>query len=158
MFSDGIPGKTEFLREAGVVMRKKQSRSEARAEAFKLVFQLETNHDDIEFLIQEMLANRPKSVDNIEYIRHVVYGVYEKKQELEADIQANLSQRWTLSRVSKVALAVLKVAIYEIKYVEDVPHKVAINEAIELEKKYDEPDNSAFVNGVLGGFCRRLKA
>ncbi len=135
-------------------MGKRQSRSEARAEAFKLVFQLETNNDDIEFLIQEMLVNRPKSVDNIEYIRNVVYGVYERNTELEADIQENLSERWSLARVSRVALAVLKVAIYEIKYVEDVPQKVAINEAVELEKKYDEPDNSAFVNGVLGGFCR----
>ena len=136
-------------------MGKKQSRTEARAEAFKLVFQLETNNDDIEFLIQEMLINRPKAIDNIAYIRNVVYGVHEKNTELEKDIEDNLSERWTLARVSKVALAVLKVAIYEIKYVEDVPQKVAINEAVELEKKYDEPDNSAFVNGVLGGFCRK---
>lgn len=136
-------------------MGKKQSRTEARAEAFKLVFQLETNNDDIEFLIQEMLINRPKAIDNIAYIRNVVYGVHEKNAELEKDIEDNLSERWTLARVSKVALAVLKVAIYEIKYVQDVPQKVAINEAVELEKKYDEPDNSAFVNGVLGGFCRK---
>lgn len=136
-------------------MGKKQSRTEARAEAFKLVFQLETNNDDIEFLIQEMLINRPKAIDNIAYIRNVVYGVHEKNTELEKDIEDNLSERWTLARVSKVALAVLKVAIYEIKYVQDVPQKVAINEAVELEKKYDEPDNSAFVNGVLGGFCRK---
>lgn len=136
-------------------MGKKQSRTEARAEAFKLVFQLETNNDDIEFLIQEMLANRPKAIDNIAYIRDVVYGVHEKNAELEKDIADNLSERWSLARVSKVALAVLKIAIYEIKYVEDVPQKVAINEAVELEKKYDEPDNSAFVNGVLGGFCRK---
>lgn len=136
-------------------MGKKQSRSEARAEAFKLVFQLETNNDDVEFLIQEMLRNRPKSIDNMEYIRQVVYGVREKNEELEADIAENLSERWSINRVSKVALVVLKIAIYEIKYVEDVPQNVAINEAVELEKKYDEPDNSAFVNGVLGGFCRK---
>lgn len=136
-------------------MGRKQSRSEARAEAFKLIFQMQTNHDDLEFLIQQMLANRPKSIDNIEYIRKVVFGVFEKNDELEQDISDNLSQRWPLERVSKVALSVLKLAVYEIKYVDDVPDKVAINEAVELEKKYDEPDNSAFVNGVLGGFCRK---
>lgn len=135
-------------------MRKKQTRSEARIEAFKLVFQLESNGDDVEFLIQQMLLHRPKSIDNISYIRRVVCGVQEKNEELEADIRAGISSARRLERVSKVALAALKVAIYEIKYVEDVPLRVAINEAVEIDKQFDDPDNSAFVNGVLGGFCR----
>lgn len=134
---------------------KKQSRSEARCEAFKLIFQAETNSDDMEFLIQHMLEEHPETYSNIEYIRKCALGVIEKKEELEADISENISSSWSLSRISKVSLCVLKLALYEIKYVEDVPEKVAVNEAVELEKTYDEPDNSAFVNGVLGGFLKK---
>ena len=133
---------------------KKQSRSEARQEVFKLIFQTETNSDDVEFLISHMLEEKPKSLDNLDYIKTCVYGVIEKKEELEEAISENLSKGWKIERISKVALCVMKLAIFEIKYVDDVPHKVAINEAVEMEKKYDDPDNSAFVNGVLGGFLK----
>lgn len=134
---------------------KKQSRTEARAEAFKLIFQAETNSDDMEFSIQHMLEEKPESFGNIDYIRKAVYGVIEKKEELEADISENLTTGWKLERAPKVAICVLKLAIYEIKYIDDVPERVAVNEAVELEKKYDDPDHSAFVNGVLGGFLRK---
>lgn len=133
---------------------KKQTRSQARTEAFKLIFQAETNNDDMEFLIEHMLDEVPESVNNLPYIRNAVYGVIQKKDELEADISAHLSDTWKIERISKVALCVLKLAIYEIKYIDDVPEKVAVNEAVELEKKYDNPECSAFVNGVLGGFLR----
>lgn len=133
---------------------RKQTRTQARTEAFKLIFQLETNNDDIEFLIQHMLDEAPESIDNMPYIRQTVYGVTEKKEELEADISANLAESWTIERIPKVALCVMKLAVFEIKYVDDVPEKVAVNEAVELEKKYDDPECSAFVNGVLGGFLK----
>ena len=134
---------------------KKQSRTEARAEAFKLIFQAETNSDDMEFLIGHMLDEHPEAAGNIDYIRKCALGVLEKKDELEADISDNLTSGWKLARISKVALCVLKLAIFEIKYIDDVPERVAVNEAVELEKAYDDPDNSAFVNGVLGGFLKK---
>ncbi len=134
---------------------RKQSRNEARQEAFKLIFQTLTNRDDIEFLIKEMLINKPNAKQNIDYIRSVLLGVLEKEEELNRDISENLSGSWKIERLSKVSQAVLKLAIYEIKYVDDVPAKVAINEAVELDKKFDDPDNSAFINGVLGGFLRK---
>lgn len=134
---------------------KKQSRNEARQEAFKLIFQTLTNRDDIEFLIEEMLINKPASSQNIDYIRGVLMGVLEKEDELNQEISENLSGNWKIERLSRVSQAILKLAIYEIKYVEDVPTKVAINEAVELDKKFDDPDNSAFINGVLGGFLRK---
>lgn len=136
---------------------KRQTRREARCEAFKLIFQAETNNDDVEFLIEHMLDEVPESVDNMPYIRQTVYGVAEKKEELEADISANLSPGWSIGRIPKVALCVMKLAIYEIKYVDDVPEKVAANEAVEIEKTYDDPECSSFVNGVLGGFLRNYK-
>jgi N utilization substance protein B len=134
---------------------KKQTRTQARTEVFKLIFQAETNSDDMEFLIQHMLDEHPESIDNIGYIRECVFGVIEKKEELEEDISENLTSGWRLERIPKVALCVMKLAVFEIKYVDDVPEKVAVNEAVELEKKYDDPDHSAFVNGVLGGFLKK---
>ena len=131
---------------------KKQTRTQARTEAFKLIFQAETNSDDMDFLIEHMINEHPESKTNIEYIKKVVFGVIEKKEELKADIAGNLTSGWTVERISKVSLCVMKLAMFEIKYVDDVPERVAINEAVELEKKYDDPDRSAFVNGVLGMF------
>ena len=136
-------------------MERKQSRSEARKEAFKLVFQTEINRDDVDFLMAQMLENKPSSKQNIEYIKAVLLGVLEKEEELKKDISENLSGGWRIERISKVSLALLKLALYEIKYMEDIPVKVSINEAIELDKKFDEPDNSSFINGVLGGFCKK---
>lgn len=137
---------------------KKQTRTQARTEAFKLIFQAETNNDDMEFLVEHMLDEVPEAIDNMPYIRRVVFGVLEKKDELEADISKNMSENWKIERIPKVALCVMKLAIYEIKYVDDVPEKVAVNEAVELEKKYDDPECSAFVNGVLGGFLKSCGA
>ena len=134
---------------------KKQSRNEARQEAFKLIFQTLTNRDDVEFLVEQMLINKPASKQNIDYIKSVMDGVLEKEEELNKDISENLSGNWKIERLSKVSQAILKLAIYEIKYVDDVPTRVAINEAVELDKKFDDPDNSAFINGVLGGFLKK---
>lgn len=136
-------------------MGKKQSRSEARQEAFKLIFQTYKNRDDVEFLVGQMLENKPESKQNLEYIRFVVNGVLEKEEELEKDISENMSSSWKLDRISRVSLAILKLALFEIKYMDDIPVKVSINEAVELDKKFDVPDNSSFINGVLGGFCRK---
>lgn len=137
-------------------MSKRQTRSEARIEAFKLIFQTEVNNDDIDFLFEHMLSEVPKSADNIEYIKTAVLGVIDKKEELDEDIKNNLISGWKLERITKVSLAVLRLAIFEIKYIDDVPTNVAINEAVEIEKKFDNPDNSAFVNGVLAGFIKKL--
>ncbi len=137
-------------------MGKRQTRSEARIEAFKLIFQTEVNDDDIDFLFEHMLEELPKCADNIDYIKTAVLGVINKKEELDEEIKKNLTSGWKLERITKVSLAVLRLAIFEIKYIEDVPTNVAINEAIEIEKKFDNPDNSAFVNGVLAGFVKSL--
>ncbi len=137
-------------------MSKKQTRSEARIEAFKLIFQTEVNNEEIDFLLDHMLEENPKSADNIDYIKTAVLGVINKKDELDEHIKSNLTKGWKIDRITKVSLAVLRLAIFEILYIEDVPTNVAINEAVEIEKKFDNPDNSAFVNGVLAGFIKTL--
>ena len=83
-------------------------------------------------------------------------GVKEHEAELEEIISQNLKEGWSINRISKVSAAALKVAVFEMKYMDDVPHKVAINEAVELVKKYGAEEDPAFVNGVLGSVMKSL--
>ena len=136
-------------------MSKKLSRSQARCEAFKIIFQLNQHMDDVDFLLDNLMNELPASVTSMPYIKNTVYGVMEKYDELTGIIGENLKDGWKVERISKVARAVLLLAIYEIKYVEDVPEKVAINEALELAKKFDMPDSSVSVNGVLAGVVNK---
>ena len=136
-------------------MSKKLSRSQARCEAFKIIFQRNQHMDDVDFLLDNLMNELPASVTSMPYIKNVVYGVMEKYDELTGIIGENLAEGWKVERISKVARAVLLLAIYEIKYVDDVPEKVAINEALELAKKFDMPDSSVFVNGVLAGVVNK---
>ena len=82
-----------------------------------------------------------------------VEGIVSAKEELDEIISRYLKKGWTLSRISKPSLAILELAVYEIKYLDNVPASVAINEAVELAKKYTI-DESGFVNGILGSFVR----
>lgn len=136
-------------------MSKKLSRSQARCEAFKIIFQLNQHMDDVDFLLDNLMNETPASITSMPYIKNVVFGVMEKYDELLEIIGENLASGWKFDRISKVARAVLLLAVYEIKFVEDVPEAVAINEAVELAKKYDMPDSSAFVNGVLAGVVKK---
>ena len=91
------------------------------------------------------------------YIRSLTQLIAQHKDEIDSIITAN-SHGWKLERISRTALAVLRVALCEILYMDDIPAKASINEAIELDKNYDVPDTVSFVNGVLGGFMRSREA
>ena len=93
---------------------------------------------------------------NMEYIRGCVEGVCAHAQELDGLISKN-SIGWSLHRISRLVKAALRLAIYEILYVEDVPTKVAINECVELTRKYEDEDVVSFVNGVLGSVVHSLE-
>lgn len=88
-----------------------------------------------------------------DYISALVTGVRDRREELDALIE-QFSHGWKLSRISRTALAVLRVALYEILYMPDIPAAASINEAIELAKGYDEPETVRFINGILGSFMR----
>ena len=90
------------------------------------------------------------------YIQAAVEGVCARQQELEGYL-AKYSIGWNVSRISRLARAVMELAMYEALYVEDVPVNVAINEAVKLAQKYEEPETVAFVNGVLGSFSREQR-
>ena len=135
---------------------KKQSRSEARREAFSLIFQMNQQKDTMEELVKELGEEKPECLDNMEYIRAVVLGVMEREEELEDIIRKSLTTAWSIDRINKVPLAVLKLAVYEMKYMDDVPPKVAINEAVNIVKEYGDTQAAAFVNGVLAGALEKI--
>lgn len=102
--------------------------------------------------VQELSPDYPDE-KQMDYIRRLTALIEENRSEIDGFIE-RYAHGWKPERISKTALAVLRCAICEILYMEDVPNAAAINEAVELDKGYDEPDTVAFVNGVLGGFMR----
>lgn len=102
----------------------------------------------------QVYAERPSRAQ-VAYIDHVVAGVANREEELNAQIQ-NFSIGWDVSRISRLARTIMQLAIFEILYVEDVPTGVAISEAVRIAKMYDGDDTGSFVNGILGAFARSL--
>lgn len=100
----------------------------------------------------ELFSTRPNEVQ-LAYINKLVELVFTHKAELDATVE-QFSKGWSLKRISKISLAILRCALCEIIYFDDVPEKVAINEAVNVAKKYEEPETVSFINGVLGSFVR----
>ena len=88
------------------------------------------------------------------YIRRLVSGVGEHGAELDGYI-AKYAKGWKFSRIPLVASAIMRVAMFEILYMQDIPDKAAINEAVEIAKKYETPETVKFINGILGSFVRQ---
>lgn len=143
------------------------TRSEAREIAVRLSFSLAQNSaapqealDDFfekEYYNtlgeeDELFASYPNS-RQLEYIRLSVLGVIEHRDELDGYIE-KYSKGWKLHRISKISAAILRTAIFDMLYVEDVPTGAAINEAVELAKGYEEKETVSFINGILGSFAR----
>ena len=89
------------------------------------------------------------------YLDTVVSGVADREDELN-DVIRQFSIGWDVTRISKLARSVMQLAIFEIRYLDDVPTGVAISEAVRIAKLYDGDDTGAFVNGILGAFARSL--
>ena len=89
----------------------------------------------------------------MQYIRRLVAGVAEHAAELDTYIE-KYAQGWRFERISLVASAIMRMAMYEILYMPDIPNGVAINEAVEIAKKYESPEVVRFMNGILGSFLR----
>ena len=133
---------------------KTQTRHEAREAVFTLIFQLSSQRDSMDEARGYLLEERPECEQNIGYITEVTDGVIEHESEIIDTINANLKKGWTFRRLSKATRTILKIAIYEMKYCDDVPPKVAINEAVELSKKYCDENDPSLINGILGSVMR----
>ena len=102
----------------------------------------------------DVYSERPSRAQ-LAYLDAVVAGVANRMEDLDELIQ-RFSIGWDVSRISRLARSIMQLAIYEIKFMEDVPTGVAISEAVRLAKKYDGDDTGAFVNGILGAYSRSL--
>ncbi len=122
------------------------SRHRMRVIAFQILFALNANPDtDVDHLYSELLGDEEVVP---EYLEQLVNGVREHQDELDQTITAYLKQGWSLNRLSKTDLVILRLALYEIKF-EKLPAKVAVNEAIELAKQFSDDTSRRFINGLL---------
>lgn len=133
----------------------KMKRSEVRESAFLLTFEKLLNDDSVEEIIDIALEADIFEINNV--AKQLFINVNNKGSELD-EIIAKYSEKRQLSRIPKVSLALLRIAIYEIIYDDKVPVNVAISEAVILSKKYSFDTDVQFVNGVLGAFSRSREA
>lgn len=129
------------------------TRKQAREETFILIFEKSFNDDALEDIIS--LAEEVRDFKTDDYMRKVFFGVFEKLEIIDEMISQN-AVGWNINRITKTALAILRLAIYEIKFYDDIPISVAINEAVELAKKYATQEDSSFINGILSTVAKNV--
>jgi len=130
------------------------TRSEAREQAFILLFSITFNDYGIDEIIS--LANLTRDYTPADFTLALSSGAYEKLEDIDALIE-KYSENWNKNRISKISITILRLAIYEILHVKDIPISVSINEAVELAKKYATVDDSSFINGILGNLVRTME-
>ena len=147
------------------------TRANARELAIHLIYAREFTDEDPELTIatrlnkeyyeklskeNQVYAERPGKAQTA-YIDQVVSGVANRVEELN-DLIQKFSIDWDVSRISRLARAIMQLAIFEILYIDDVPAGVAISEAVRIAKLYDGDEAGSFVNGILGAFARSLSS
>ena len=130
------------------------NRKTARENTFILLFEGVCKNDETaEEIFAKAVEYREFEYDD--FVKKVFFGTYENAQIIAETVEASL-QGWKKERVSPVSTALFRLATYEMMFVEDIPVKVSINEAIELSKKYDDEKAYIFVNGVLNSVADKL--
>lgn len=129
------------------------TRREAREQAFCILFERSFQNETIDEILHA--AQEARDLIPSEYAETVALGVEEHQEEIDELISGKL-KGWSLKRLSKVTVSLLRLSVYEMLYVEDVPSGVSINEAVELAKIYGGKDDPAYVNGVLGAVASEL--
>ena len=130
------------------------TRREAREQAFMVLFE-KTFFEDVS--ISEIVLNAQEAeLIKINNFADVILKAVENNIDVIDGIIAENARKWSIERLPKVSLAVLRLAIGEMKFVDEVPANVSVNEAVELTKKYGTEDDASYVNGVLGSVARSL--
>lgn len=119
-------------------------RHAAREKAFQILFQIDMNQIDPHQAIEDFLQSDQKDA----YLYSVVEGVVHHKEQIDAIISENMVN-WSINRIASVEKTILRIATYEMKFLEDIPTNVSINEAVELAHAYGDEKSGKFVNGVL---------
>lgn len=135
--------------KGGCLMNRKQEREQAFIMVFEKMFREESMEEIFDCAIEA------RDYSENAYVREVSIGVYDHIEEIDSYISKN-SKGWSITRISKVALSCMRIAIYEMLYKEDIPVSVSINEAVELIKNYATEKDSAFANGIMGTIAQEL--
>ncbi len=129
------------------------TRQKQRKVVFQLVYALNYQGMDGKETILEEFYRQQELDEHIPYIDETFNGIAEKWGDIDALIEPALAN-WSMKRLSAVCLAILRVAVYEVKFNPDIPDRVAVNEAIELAKEFGDEDSGSFVHGVLSSIAK----
>ncbi len=131
------------------------NRSKSRELAFKLIYEKEIQKEIEDDTLQIFLEAQEIEDETVkEYLKDILFGVSQNEERINSLIEQNLKSDWKISRISKVNLSLLKLAIYEMIY-NKLPYKVAINEVVELAKKYSDEQAQSFINGILASIVKQ---
>ncbi|MBP5186508.1 MAG: transcription antitermination factor NusB [Clostridiales bacterium] len=125
------------------------SRREAREAAFAFLYQLNFRQEPVSEQKALYLEVHPLDEEDLPYFNEITDGVFEKKDELDAEYSKYLKD-WKQSRLPKVDVMLLRIAVYEMLHVSDIPVSVSINEAVVLAKKYSSEESKSYINAILG--------
>lgn len=129
------------------------TRRQAREEAFILIFEKQFNDSPLDEILD--LAVQVRDIKPDDYIKNTFFGVYDNVESIDKIISDN-AVGWSINRLSKTALAVLRLSVYEIKFIDEIPAAVSINEAVEILKKYATKQDASFVNGILSTVAKSV--
>ncbi|MBD8026109.1 transcription antitermination factor NusB [Ureibacillus sp. Re31] len=125
-------------------------RHDAREKAVQVLFQL----DNTDLTLQEAIGHVLNEEESDAFFDQLVHGVTENQKEIDEKLSQNL-ENWSLGRLPKIERTVLRLAVYELQFMQDTPSRVVLNEAIELCKTFGDEKSSKFVNGVLSKFTQQ---
>ncbi|MGY0375227.1 transcription antitermination factor NusB [Clostridium sp. JNZ J1-5] len=131
------------------------NRRKSREIAMKLLFEMTINKEEYEEILSNFKENTDLTLEDVDfdYIEKIVKGIQQNTESIDKKIEENL-KNWKIGRLSKIDLSILRISTYEIIFSEDVPNRVAVNEGIELAKRYSADNSPAFINGVLGNMIK----
>lgn len=132
-------------------------RSAMRELAFKLVYELEVQKENSDEQFEIFIQNNDVTEESVkEYLKNISNGININNEEIDKLIETNLKDNWSLNRISKINISLIKLAIYEMLF-NELPYKVAINEVVELAKKYADESAPVFINGILASVVKEKK-
>ena len=129
------------------------SRKRARIGAMQALFDMDINNDFSTEKLEVFMENNDFQGDEVDYINRVVPDILDKLEVVDETIEKNL-KGWTMARLAKVDRQILRVAVYEFLYKDDIPEEVSINEAVEIARLYSSDEAPKFINGILGTIYR----
>lgn len=129
------------------------SRKRARIGAMQALFSMDVNDDFSTDKLDLFMENHEFQGDEVDYIKRTVPDILDKLEVVDETIEKNL-KGWTMARLAKVDRQILRIAVYEFLYKDDIPEEVSINEAVEIARLYSSNEAPKFINGILGTIYR----